>query len=133
MLTVGSDVVNISRVAGLLEKYGVKFAKRVLGEGEYADFSRSLRPATFLASRIAAKEACAKALGSGIARNVSWRDIQVLKSKGSPPTPVLSGGAAAYLVDISPPGKKLRLTLSISHDEPSAFAVAALVAEPNGL
>lgn len=129
MIAVGSDTVNIARVGRMLERYGAKFAKRVLGELEFADFVRSMRPATFLASRIAAKEACAKALGSGIAEGVDWRDIQVVRSK-SRPSPILSGGAAAYLDKITPSGKKLRLLLSISHDEPSALAVAILVIEP---
>ena len=129
MIAVGSDTVNIARVGRMLARYGAKFAKRMLGDRELADFARSPRPATFLASRIAAKEACAKALGSGIAAGVGWRDIQVVKGK-SRPSPVLSGGAEAYLRRITPPNGKLRLLLSISHDEPSALALAVLISEP---
>lgn len=77
ILGIGTDLVNITRIADSLERSGEKFAKRILASTELASYTLSKTPAQFLAKRFAVKEAAGKALGTGIGQGVSWRDIIV--------------------------------------------------------
>ena len=126
-MRVGVDIINIQRVEKLLRSYGARFANRILCLEEMPLFTASPHPATHLASRIAAKEACAKALGSGIAKGVSWQDFAILKQNAAPVVR-LGGGAKAYLAQHHKP--QASLILSISHDAPFAVATAILTPQP---
>ena len=75
---VGSDLVTVARIDAAMHRFGDRFARRLLADGEWADFAASRRPAQFLAKRFAAKEALAKALGTGIRAPVTWQNISVI-------------------------------------------------------
>jgi len=91
---IGTDIVRIDRVAASLQRFGNRFACRILTEAEQADFARSPRPAHFLARRFAAKEAVAKALGLGISQGLSFRQIGIVHDKYGKPLLEYSGRAA---------------------------------------
>lgn len=89
---IGVDIVRIDRLRRSLERFGERFARRILSEREFEHFGRSRRPAQFLAQRFAAKEATAKALGTGFSRRVFARDIVVLNDKRGKPLLEFAGG-----------------------------------------
>lgn len=94
---VGTDIVRVSRMAHNLERYGERFAARILTAAELCDFNRSGRPAHFLARRFAAKEAAAKAFGTGFADGIGWRHIGVSHDARGRPQLVFDGAAAAFM------------------------------------
>ncbi len=119
MLVTGVDIIEIRRVERVAEQYGDRFARRIYTEGEIA-YCRGRAPQ--LASRFAAKEAVMKALGTGI-RGVPWKDIEVVRRRGSAPTVRLHGKALARAQRLGIE----QLALSLSHSE--EFAVAFVVGE----
>lgn len=119
MLVTGVDIIEIHRIGRVAERYGVRFFHRIYTEGELA-YCRGRAPQ--LASRFAAKEAVAKALGTGI-RGVRWRDIEVVRDPGGPPTIRLHGKALALAQRLGLDG----LAVSLSHSE--EYAVAFVVGE----
>jgi holo-[acyl-carrier protein] synthase len=133
ILGLGNDVVKISRIETSIERFGQRFLDRIFTEGEQARArGRPLKAAAgVLAKRFAAKEACAKALGTGFAEGVFWRDIEVVNMKGGRPFLRLAGGAAARLDSMTPPGMRAVLFLSMSDDDPVATAVVTISAEPS--
>jgi holo-[acyl-carrier protein] synthase len=94
---IGTDIVAVARMRRNLERYGKKFAARILTQAELTDFHRSAKPAHFLARRFAAKEAAAKAMGTGFADGVGWREIGVTHDTCGRPQLVFDGRAAALL------------------------------------
>jgi holo-[acyl-carrier protein] synthase len=116
---IGTDACEIDRIAASLEKYGDRFLRKVYTEGEVAYCRRKRDPSPSLAARFAAKEAAAKALGTGIARGVFWTDIEVVRGKGGPPSIVFHGGAAERFAAIGGTSSLLTLThareLAIAH------------------
>ena len=90
---LGSDLIDINRVARTLERHGARFTGRVFTEVERGKSDRRLNRAASYAKRFAAKEACAKALGTGLSRGVFWRDMGVVNLPGGKPTMALTGGA----------------------------------------
>jgi holo-[acyl-carrier protein] synthase len=116
---VGIDACEIDRVAASLAKYGDRFLHKIYTDGEIAYCQRKRDPAPSLAARFAAKEAAAKALGTGISRGVFWTDIEVVRGPGEPPSLVFHNGAALRLTAIGASASLLTLThardLAISH------------------
>jgi holo-[acyl-carrier protein] synthase len=132
ILGLGNDLIDIRRIERSLERFGDRFIERMFTPVERARAERGLpqsRPATY-AKRFAAKEACAKALGTGFAQGVFWRDIGVVDLGGGRPGLALTGGAAAHLAALVPPGFVARLDLSMSDEYPLAEAVVAISAVP---
>ena len=128
---VGTDVVEIGRIKAVLEKYGERFARKILCEPELRRFANHRLKAHYLAKRFAAKEACSKALGTGIRRGVWWRDMGVVNLAGGRPTMKLTGGALARLESLTPPGHEARIDLTITDDWPLAQAFVIISAVPS--
>ncbi len=128
ILGTGTDLTDIRRISALLERHGMRFLNRIFTAHERdLAFSRS-DPAATLAKRFAAREACAKALGSGFRQGVGWKDIHVVHDGLSCPQLALCGGAARRLAAITPPGMTARLHLSLSDEYPYAQAFVVIEA-----
>jgi holo-[acyl-carrier protein] synthase len=127
VLGFGSDITNIDRIAAVLARHGGRFERRVFTEIEIARAERRplLRVGSY-AKRWAAKEACAKALGTGFARGVFHRDMGVVNLPGGRPTMQLTGGAAARLAELAGRGGT-EIWVSLSDDKPSALATVLIV------
>jgi holo-[acyl-carrier protein] synthase len=127
---IGHDVCDAKRIARALDRFGERFTGRVFTAVERAKCDRRLRRADSYARRFAAKEACSKALGTGIRRGVHWRDIGVVNLPGGKPTLELTGGALARLRDITPPGSVARIDVSLTDDRDLAHAIVVISALP---
>lgn len=108
---MGLDATEIDRIADVLQRHGDRFLRRIYTEGEIAYCQRHRDPAPSLAARFAAKEAAMKALGTGAAQGVAWRDIEVVRRSG-PPQLVFHGGAARHLEKLGARSSLLTLTHS---------------------
>ncbi len=128
ILGIGSDLSDIRRVADTLERFGERFANRCFTEAERARSERKRDRASSYAKRFAAKEACAKALGTGIKRGVFWRDMGVVNMKSGQPTMALTGGALERLQAITPEGMTAVIHLSLTDDHPYAQAFVVIEA-----
>lgn len=130
ILGIGSDICDIRRIERSLERFGERFILRV-----YTDLERSrserrpLQRAGSYAKRFAAKEACAKALGTGMRRGVFWRDMGVINLPSGQPTLTLTGGAAARLAEMTPPGHVPHIHVSLTDDYPLALSFVIISAE----
>jgi holo-[acyl-carrier protein] synthase len=136
IIGIGLDVIDIRRVAKVIERHGDRFLDRIYTEAERAKADRRAKNekmvvATY-AKRFAAKEACSKALGTGIRRGVWWRDMGVINLPGGRPTMELTGGALARLQSMTPEGHEVRIDLSITDDWPMAQAFVIISAVPAG-
>ena len=127
LIGLGSDLCNIERIANSIDRFGDRFINRIFTETEKAKANRRelTRAATF-AKRFAAKEACAKALGTGFRQGVFWRDMGVVNLPSGQPTLHLSGGAAARLAQITPSGHKAAIHLTMTDDHPWAQAIVLI-------
>ena len=132
IIGIGSDITDVRRVAEVLERHGERFLDRVFTEVERARSERRARRAESYAKRFAAKEACAKALGTGLAQGVFWRDMGVVNLPSGRPTMHLTGGARARLDAITPEGFEARIDLTITDDGPIAQAFVIISAVPKG-
>ncbi|MCO5156994.1 MAG: holo-ACP synthase [Aquamicrobium sp.] len=130
IIGIGSDLIDIRRVEKTLERHGPRFIARVFTEIEKEKSERRRERAASYAKRFAAKEACAKALGTGISRGVFWRDMGVVNLPGGKPTMRLTGGAAARLAAIVPQGHEAFVHLTITDDFPLAQAFVIIEAHP---
>jgi holo-[acyl-carrier protein] synthase len=128
IIGIGSDLCSIERIARSLERFGERFTHRIFTEGERARAERRSTPAPTYARRFAAKEACAKALGTGLARGVFWRDMEVVNLASGRPTMRLTGGAAAQLVRMVPEGHDALIHVSLTDDPPMALAFVVIEA-----
>jgi holo-[acyl-carrier protein] synthase len=127
---IGSDIIDIRRVEKTLARFGERFTNRVFTDVERAKAdARATRAATY-AKRFAAKEACSKALGSGIRMGVAWREMGVVNLPSGQPTLRLSGGAAARLATLVPPGHVAAIHLTMTDDPPIAQAFVVIEALP---
>jgi holo-[acyl-carrier protein] synthase len=130
------DVIDIRRVAKVIERHGDRFLERIYTDAERAKADRRAKNekmvAATYAKRFAAKEACSKALGTGIRRGVWWRDMGVINLPGGRPTMELTGGALARLQSMTPEGHEVRIDLSITDDWPMAQAFVIISAVPAG-
>jgi holo-[acyl-carrier protein] synthase len=130
IIGLGSDLIDIGRIERTLERFGTRFTNRVFTEVERQKSERRAARAASYARRFAAKEACAKALGTGLRRGVYWRDMAVVNLPGGKPTMQLSGGAAARLRSITPPGMEPRIDVSLTDEPPTAQAIVIITAVP---
>ena len=131
IIGIGSDLCNIDRIANSITRFGDRFIARVFTVVETAKADRrKLTRADTFAKRFAAKEACAKALGTGLRRGVFLKDMGVVNLPSGAPTLALTGGAAARLAEIVPPGHRAAIHLTITDDHPWAQAFVIIEAIP---
>jgi holo-[acyl-carrier protein] synthase len=130
IIGIGSDLIDIRRIARSLERYGERFVKRIFTDVEQAKAEGRRERAATYAKRFAAKEACSKALGTGMSRGVFWRDMGVVNLPGGKPTMRLTGGAATRLKAMLPPGHRAEVHLTITDDHPIAQAFVIIEALP---
>jgi len=128
IIGLGNDLIDIRRVEKTLARHGARFTKRVFTEIEQAKSDRRHNRAASYAKRFAAKEACAKALGTGLSRGVFWRDMGVVNLPSGKPTLALTGGAAKILAEITPDGHEPDIHLTITDDFPLAQAIVIIYA-----
>ncbi len=128
IIGLGNDVIDIRRVERTIERYGERFLARVFTETERQKSDGRAGRAASYAKRFAAKEACAKALGTGFRRGVFWRDMGVVNLPTGRPTLQLTGGAARALQALTPEGHEVRIDLSITDDFPTAQAIVIISA-----
>lgn len=133
ILGIGSDLSDIRRIEKTCERFGERFENRVFSAVEIATANRKGKAgarakAASLTKRFAAKEACAKALGTGISRGISWRDISVSNLPSGAPTLVLSGKAAEKLKQLTPPGMTAQINLTMTDEYPIAQAFVVISA-----
>ena len=132
IIGTGSDLIDIRRVAKVIERHGERFLDRIFTDTERAKAERRAKSermvvATY-AKRFAAKEACSKALGTGIRQGVWWRDMGVVNLPGGRPSMKLTGGAQARLAALTPPGHEARIDLTITDEWPMAQAFVIISA-----
>jgi len=132
IIGLGNDLIDIRRIEKAIERYGERFLDRLFTpiERRKSD-ARAARAASY-AKRFAAKEACAKALGTGMSRGVFWRDMGVVNLPGGKPTMELTGGAAERLAAMTPPGMRPVIHITITDDYPHAQAFVVIEALPAG-
>ncbi len=130
ILGIGSDLTDIRRIQNSLDRFGTRFTERLFTEVEKTRSERKNDRAASYAKRFAAKEACAKALGTGMRRGVFWRDMGVVNLRSGAPTMALTGGAAERLREMTPPGMKAVIHLSLTDDIPYAQAFVIIEALP---
>ncbi len=127
---LGSDLADIRRVRASLERFGDRFVTRIYTDLERARSERKVDPAASYAKRFAAKEACAKALGTGMSHGVFWRDMGVINLPSGKPTMALTGGAATRLASLIPEGMTAAIHLSLTDEDPYAQAFVIIEALP---
>jgi len=132
ILGIGNDIIDIRRVERTLERYGRRFIERVFTPVEQKKSEGRRNRAASYAKRFAAKEACSKALGTGLRNGVFWRDLGVVNLPSGKPTLLLTGGAAARLKEMTPPGMRAQIDLTITDDFPQAQAIVIISAVPDG-
>ena len=130
IIGIGSDICDARRIAKVIERHGDRFLDRVFTTIERAKADKRRNRAETYAKRFAAKEACAKALGTGLRAGVFWRDMGVVNMPSGRPTLKLSGGALARLQAITPQGCEAHIDLTITDEGPLAQAVVVISAVP---
>jgi holo-[acyl-carrier protein] synthase len=128
IIGMGSDITDIRRIEKVIGRHGDRFLDRIFTETERSRAERRAHPMATYAKRFAAKEACAKALGTGIRRGVWWRDMGVINLPTGRPTMQLTGGALRRLEEITPDGCEVRIDLTISDEWPLAQAIVVISA-----
>ena len=132
ILGIGSDMVDIGRIEKVIERHGERFLGRIFTAAERARAERRTDRVATYAKRFAAKEACAKALGTGLRAGVFWRDMGVVNLPSGRPTLRLSGGALARLKAITPDGCEAQIDLTITDEGPLAQALVVISAVRQG-
>jgi holo-[acyl-carrier protein] synthase len=134
IIGIGSDLIDIRRVEKVMERHGERFLGRIFTDQERARAERRSASArsyvATYAKRFAAKEACSKALGTGMRQGVWWRDMGVINLRGGKPSMALTGGALERLNKLTPPGHTAQIDLSITDDWPLAQAFVIISAVP---
>ncbi len=128
---IGSDLCDIRRIAGTLERHGERFTHRVFTQGERARCDARAARAEGYARRFAAKEACAKALGTGISMGVFWREMEVVNLPSGQPTMQLWGQARERLAALTPAGHEARIHVTLTDEPPLAQAFVLIEAIPS--
>ncbi|HXQ39665.1 MAG TPA: holo-ACP synthase [Candidatus Udaeobacter sp.] len=131
ILGIGSDIIDIRRVEKTLQRFGERFVDRVFTDAERRKSEGRAKRAASYAKRFAAKEACSKALGTGLRAGVFWRDMGVVNLASGKPTMKLTGGALKRLGEITPPGMRAQIDLSLTDDDPHAQAIVIISAVPD--
>lgn len=130
IIGLGSDIVDVRRIAKVIERHGDRFLDRIFTTVERTKAVNRANAVETYAKRFAAKEACAKALGTGLRRGVFWRDMGVINLSGGRPTMKLTGGALVRLRSITPVGCEARIDVSLTDEGPTAQAIVIISAEP---
>ncbi len=130
ILGIGSDLANIDRIAATLARFGDRFRNRVFTSVEQAKAEARADTAGTYAKRWAAKEACSKALGTGLRMGISWRDMAVGNLETGQPVMRLTGWAATRLADMTPPGHEAIVHVTLTDDHPWAQAFVVIEARP---
>lgn len=130
IIGLGSDLCDARRIAKVIERHGERFLGRVFTVAERAKADRRANRAETYAKRFAAKEACAKALGTGLRAGVFWRDMGVVNLPGGRPTMRLTGGALARLQSMLPPGCEAKIDVSLTDEGSTAQAIVIISAVP---
>ncbi len=128
ILGIGADLVDIRRIEQTLERFGERYVTRCFTEIERRKSDGRAQRAASYAKRFAAKEACSKALGTGLRMGIAWREMGVVNLPGGMPTMELTGSAAARLAAMTPPGQRARIHLTITDDYPLAQAFVVIEA-----
>jgi holo-[acyl-carrier protein] synthase len=129
ILGIGIDLVDIRRIEKTIARHGERFVARVFTPVEQAKAERRTNRIDTYAKRFAAKEACAKALGTGFRHGVFFRDMGVVNLPSGRPTLELTGGALERLESITPPGMRVRIDLALTDEWPLAQAMVVISAE----
>ena len=130
ILGLGSDIIDIRRIEKTIARYGDRFLARVFTDTERLKSERRAARVASYAKRFAAKEACAKALGTGLRKGVYWRDMGVINLRSGRPTIMLTGGAAEQLKRITPAGLQARVDVTLSDEFPLAQATVVISGVP---
>lgn len=130
ILGIGTDLANIDRIAATLERFGDRFRNRVFTEVEQSKAERRKDVAGTYAKRWAAKEACSKALGTGLQMGISWKDMAVSNLRSGQPVMHLTGWAAERLAALTPPGHEATVHVTLTDDHPWAQAFVVIEARP---
>ena len=130
ILGIGNDLIDIRRIEKTMARHGDRFLFRIFTEQERLRAEKYKNPAASFAKRFAAKEACSKALGTGLSKSVYWRDMGVINLPSGQPTLALTGGARNRLHEITPEGMEARIDLTITDDFPMAQAIVIISAVP---
>ena len=130
IIGLGSDIVDVRRIAKVIERHGDRFLDRIFTSAERTKAESRAKAVETYAKRFAAKEACSKALGTGFRCGVFWRDMGVVNLPGGRPTMTLTGGALARLRAITPVGCEARIDVSLTDDGPTAQAIVIISADP---
>jgi holo-[acyl-carrier protein] synthase len=131
IIGIGNDITDIRRIEKVIERHGERFLSRIFTDVERARAERRAKSVETYAKRFAAKEACSKALGTGMRGGVWWRDMGVVNLPSGRPTMKLTGGAAARLARLVPPGYEADIHVSITDEYPLAQAFVIISAEPS--
>ncbi len=132
IIGLGSDLIDIRRIEKSIARHGDRFTNRVFTDVEQKKSDKRRNRAASYAKRFAAKEACCKALGTGISNGVFWRDMGVVNDKNGKPTMMLTNGAAKRLAEIIPSGYQPHVHVTITDDFPLAQAFVIIEAIPQG-
>ncbi|SDB41920.1 holo-ACP synthase [Bauldia litoralis] len=130
IIGIGNDLIDIRRIEKVLERHGERFIRRIYTDIEIRKSERRRMRAASYAKRFAAKEACAKALGTGMSSGVFWRDMGVVNLPSGKPTMALTGGAADRLAALMPAGHHAAINLTITDEYPQAQAFVIIEALP---
>ncbi len=132
ILGIGTDLANIERIQGVLDRYGDRFRNRVFTDLEQRKAERRKDVAGTYAKRWAAKEACSKALGTGLRMGIAWKDMSVRNLRTGQPVMELTGWAAERLKNMTPEGYEATVHVSLTDDHPWAQAFVVIHASPMG-
>jgi holo-[acyl-carrier protein] synthase len=130
ILGIGTDLANIERIAGTLERFGDRFRDRVFTKREQRKASSRKHEAATYAKRWAAKEACSKALGTGLRMGISWKDMAVSNLRSGQPVMHVTGWAAERLAQMTPAGHEAVIHVTLTDDHPWAQAFVVIEARP---
>jgi holo-[acyl-carrier protein] synthase len=131
ILGIGSDLANIERISATLDRFGDRFRNRVFTEGEQRKAEGRRETAATYAKRWAAKEACSKALGTGLRMGISWKDMAVTNLRSGQPVMHVTGWAAERLTAMTPEGHEAVIHVTLTDDHPWAQAFVVIEARPN--
>ena len=132
ILGIGTDLANIERIEGTLARFGDRFRNRVFTDREQARAARTQAPAASYAKRWAAKEACSKALGTGLRMGIAWKDMAVTNLRTGQPVMNVTGWARERLAEMTPEGMEAVIHVSLTDDHPWAQAFVVIYAMPVG-
>lgn len=132
ILGIGTDLANIERIQGTLDRFGDRFRNRVFTDAEQAKAERRADVAGTYAKRWAAKEACSKALGTGLAMGIAWKDMSVTNLRTGQPQMHLTGWASERLAEMTPPDHDAVVHVTLTDDHPWAQAFVVIEALPRG-